>query len=68
MFHKVKSVNPLPDFRLSVQFAEGVTKEYDVKPLFKKWEAFASFQDHRIGAVRSCQYRRTDLRRELTAG
>ena len=46
MFHKVKSVNPLPDFRLSVQFAEGITKEYDVKPLFKKWDIFASFQDH----------------------
>ena len=28
MFHKVKAVNPLPDYRLSVQFAEGVTKIY----------------------------------------
>ncbi len=46
MFHKVKFVNPLSDFRLSVQFAEGVTKEYDVKPLFEKWDAFALFQDH----------------------
>jgi hypothetical protein len=25
MFHKVKAVNALPDYRLSVQFAEGVT-------------------------------------------
>ena len=24
MFHKIKSVSPLPDFRLSVQFSEGV--------------------------------------------
>ena len=38
MFHKVKAVNALPDWRLSVQFAEGVTKIYDVKPLFDKWE------------------------------
>ena len=44
MFHKVKAVNALPDFRLSVQFAEGVTKIYDVKPLFQKWRAFKSLQ------------------------
>ncbi|MBO6157717.1 MAG: DUF2442 domain-containing protein [Firmicutes bacterium] len=40
MFHKVKAVNALPDYRLSVQFAEGVTKIYDVKPLFEKWVPF----------------------------
>ena len=40
MFHKIKNVNPLPDYRLSVQFAEGVTKIYDVKPLFSKWPVF----------------------------
>lgn len=46
MFHRIKSVNPLPDYRLSVQFAEGVTKEYDVKPLFEKWDVFTSFKEH----------------------
>ena len=46
MFHKVKAVTALPDFRLSVQFAEGVTKLYDVKPLFNKWTAFKVLQDH----------------------
>ncbi len=30
MFHKVKSVSALPDYRLSVQFSEGITKIYDV--------------------------------------
>ena len=40
MFHKVKAVNALTDYRLSVQFAEGVTKIYDVKPLFAKWAQF----------------------------
>ena len=40
MFHKVKAVGALPGFRLCVQFAEGVTKIYDVKPLFAKWAAF----------------------------
>lgn len=40
MFHKVKAVSPLPNYRLSVQFAEGKTKIYDVKPLFNKWKPF----------------------------
>ena len=46
MFHKVKSVGGLPDFLLSVQFAEGVTKIYDVKPLFLKWESFKSLENN----------------------
>ena len=45
MFHKVKAVNALPDYKLSVQFAEGVTKIYDVKPLLGKWKAFRVFKD-----------------------
>ena len=36
MFHKIKNISALPDFKLSVQFSEGVTKIYDVKPLFEK--------------------------------
>lgn len=40
MFHKIKNVSPLPDYRLSVQFSEGVTKLYDVKPLLEKIPAF----------------------------
>ena len=44
MFHKVKAVNALPDYRLSVQFAEGVTKIYDVKPLFAKWAPFKALE------------------------
>lgn len=45
MFHKVKAVSPLPDFRISVQFAEGVTKIYNVEPLFSKWESFQELED-----------------------
>jgi hypothetical protein len=45
MFHKVKAVNALPDYRLSVQFAEGVTKIYDVKPLFSKWLPFKALEN-----------------------
>ena len=40
MFHKVKNVAPLSDFKLSVQFSEGVTKLYDMNPLFEKIPAF----------------------------
>lgn len=40
MFHKVKNVFPLSEFKLSVQFSEGATKIYDVKPLFDKIPAF----------------------------
>lgn len=42
MFHKIKTVSPLPEYRLSVQFSEGVTKIYDVKHLFEKIPAFRS--------------------------
>ncbi len=45
MFHKVKAVTALPDYRLSVQFAEGVTKIYDVKPLFSKWASFKELEN-----------------------
>lgn len=48
MFHKVKNVFPLPDCRLSVQFAEGVTKIYDVKPLMKQWKAFEALSEERL--------------------
>ena len=46
MFHKVKSVSPLADYKLSVQFSEGVTKLYDVKPLFENIPAFSYLKDH----------------------
>lgn len=46
MFHKVKAVSPLPEYRLSVQFAEGVTKIYDVNPLFSKWPAFCALKEN----------------------
>ena len=45
MFHKIKNVTALPDFRLSVRFCEGETKLYDVTPLFTKWEMFSVLKD-----------------------
>lgn len=45
MFHKIKNVSALPDYRLSVQFSEGVTKIYDVKPLFERLPVFGYFKE-----------------------
>lgn len=46
MFHKVKNVFPLSDYRLSVQFCEGVTKLYDLKPLFDKLPVFQALKEN----------------------
>ena len=45
MFHKIKNVVPIPDFRLSVQFSEGITKVYDMKPLFDRLPVFRQLED-----------------------
>ena len=46
MFHKIKSVSALPQYKLSVEFCEGITKIYDVKPLFEKIPIFAELERH----------------------
>ena len=48
MFHKVKEVYPLPDLKLSVAFANGTTKQYDVKPLLERFPAFIALQDEAL--------------------
>ena len=48
MFHKIKNVFALPEYKLSVQFSEGVTKIYDVKPLFEKIPLFAELKDNLV--------------------
>ena len=45
MFHKVKAITPLQDLRQGVQFAEGVSKIYDIKPLFNKWPQFKELEE-----------------------
>lgn len=44
MFHKIKFVTYVPDYKLSVQFAEGVTKIYDLNILMNKIDAFKIFK------------------------
>ncbi len=46
MFHQINTVSPLPEYRLSVQFLEGVTKLYDVKPLFARLPVFGALLDN----------------------
>lgn len=46
MFHKIKSVTPLPDYMLTVQFCEGITKQYDVTPLFDRHKMFLPLKEH----------------------
>lgn len=45
MFHKVKCITALPDFKLSVQFSEGVTKIYNMAQLARKQPMFAELME-----------------------
>lgn len=40
MFHIIKKVLPLAEYKLHIQFAEGATKIYDVKNLFDEYPIF----------------------------
>ena len=40
MFYRVEKVQPLPNYKLLIDFANGKRKEYDVNPLFDKWVVF----------------------------
>ena len=40
MFYRVQSVEPKKNYILSVLFTDGVKMEYDIKPLFSKWDVF----------------------------
>lgn len=40
MFNKVSKVKPLNNLLLTVTFETGEVRNYDVKPLLKKWKSF----------------------------
>jgi hypothetical protein len=44
MFHKIKNVSALPEYKLSVEFCEGATKIYDVKPLLNRIPLFSELE------------------------
>ena len=45
MFHKVMCLNVLPEYKLCIQFAECVTKIYDVSKLFDKHMMFLPLKE-----------------------
>ena len=47
MFHKIASVSPLPQYKLSVLFENGERRSYDVAPLFERWDAFRALESVR---------------------
>ncbi len=48
MFHKVKDVFALADMKLSVQFADGSTKVYEVAPLLEGIDAFRPLEEEEL--------------------
>jgi len=48
MFHKIKNVTALPDYKISIIFSEGVTKIYDVKELIKKNAMFQNLKNEEL--------------------
>ena len=48
MFHKIKAVRAMADYQLCVQFSEGVTKIYDVKPLFEWKDVFKILKEYEL--------------------
>lgn len=48
MFHKVKSVLPQKNYSLLVSFCVGVSKIYDVKPLFNKYKVFKKLKENHL--------------------
>lgn len=45
MFHTVKEVNALPEYQISVRFAEGITKIYNVALLIERYSFFLLLKD-----------------------
>lgn len=48
MFHKIKNVTALPDYKISIQFSEGVTKIYNVKELIEKSPMFKNLENEEL--------------------
>ena len=48
MFHKIKNVTPLQDYRLSIQFAEGITKIYNMIDLIENNKMFFKLKDKEL--------------------
>ena len=51
MFHKIKNVTALPDYKISIQFSEGVTKIYNVEELIRKNPMFKNLKNKELFLV-----------------
>lgn len=45
MFHRIINVRPLPDYQLAVGFADGGTRQYDMRDLIRREPAFSPLAD-----------------------
>ena len=45
MYYKVKEVQPLPAYKILVHFVTGEFKQYNVAPLFEKWDTFKTLSN-----------------------
>ena len=45
MFYKIKSVIPLDNMLLKVEFENGIIKNYDVKKLKNRWQVFKNLEN-----------------------
>lgn len=48
MFHKITKVTPLIDYCLKVTFEGNITKIYDVKPLFDRFDIFNHLKENNL--------------------
>ena len=48
IFHKIKDISILSEYRLKVYFSEGIIKIYDIKPLFDKYPAFQALKNPKL--------------------
>lgn len=47
-FYKVSEVESIDGFNLKVKFENGITKRYDVNPLFNKWKIFNELKNNNL--------------------
>lgn len=48
MFHKIRNVFPLNNYEILIEFSIGVTKIYDVKPLFNWKKIFNELKENEL--------------------
>ncbi len=47
-FYKISEIESIGDLNLKIKFENGITKVYDLKPLFDKWEIFKELKNNNL--------------------